>query len=80
MDKYTSVPDHSDSRSPAKVAVSVHDDFAALVSMLEGQLANLADADGRARVHILQAKAAAERGLALSERLIKLLQGEAAID
>jgi len=80
MDKYSSVPGHSGSRRPASVAASVHDDFAALVSMLDGQLAKVAAADERARAHIVQAKAAAERGLALSERLIELLQNQAALD
>ena len=80
MDKCTSVPDYSDIQPPATAAVSVHDDFAALVSMLEAQLAQVGDADERARTHIIQAKAAAERGVALSERLIQLLQDQAALD
>jgi hypothetical protein len=44
--------------------------------MLEDQLANVGAADERAREHILQAKAAAERGLRLSAKLVDLTRGE----
>ena len=55
-------------------AESVRSDFSQLVSMLDQQLTNLAGTDERARAHILEAKAAAQRGLVLSVQLIDLLR------
>jgi len=55
-------------------AESVHKDFSELVSLLDQQLANLSEGEGRARSHILEARAAAERGLKLSKQLIELLR------
>ena len=77
MDKYTGVPEYpSGDRSDdaAAAAQSVQADFTALLSMLDRQLANVADTDERARAHILEARAAAKRGLNLSARLVGLLR------
>lgn len=77
MDKYTSVPDYplvGRSDDAAAAARSVHADFTALVSMLDRQLSNAADTDELARAHILEARAAAKRGLDLSARLVRLLR------
>lgn len=76
MDKYRRVREYSAKQRPSAVAASVHGDFAALISMLEDQLANVGDTDERAREHIVQAKAAAERGLRLSAKLVDLTEEE----
>jgi len=66
--------DSSEFDDPAMAAESVRSDFGHLVSMLDQQLTNLAGTDERARAHILEAKAAAQRGLILSVQLIDLLR------
>ena len=67
--QYTS--EHDD---PAWAAESVRTDFSELLSMLDEQLANLSGDDDRARSHLLEAKAAAQRGLLLSTQLVELLR------
>jgi hypothetical protein len=77
MDKCTSFPDASFDVEPNRakaVAESVHSDFTSLISMLDRQLANVPESEERARAHILQARAGAERGLRLSAKLIELLR------
>lgn len=79
MDKYRRAfesADASDQNDAAMAAESVRTDFSDLVSMLNQQLANLADTDKLAQSHLLEAKAAAERGLMLSMQLIDLLRAE----
>ena len=56
----------------ASVAEAVHDDFKGLIAIFDRQLSN--GFDGEAKAAIVQARAAAERGLGLSERLIRLLR------
>ena len=59
------------SKFDASTAAYVQRDFQALVGVLEGHLAVLEPVDDQARSHVIRAKAAAERGLKLSERLMK---------
>lgn len=58
----------------AIAAESVLTDFSELVAMLDRQLQNVGELDGRARSHMAEAKAAAERGLKLSRQLVGLLR------
>ena len=77
MDKYDSGAGRSERPSPAdaaSVAESVQADFAALVGILENRLAALADSDSQVRRHVSDAKAAAERGVELSGRLLAALR------
>ena len=53
-----------------RVAQSVSRDFADLIAVFERELCNLPDSDDPARWHLAKAKAAAERGLQLSQGLI----------
>ena len=76
MDKYMrqfGSTDPSDQDDAAAAAESIRADFRDLVSMLDQQVANLAGTDDLARGHLLEAKAAAERGFMLSTQLIELL-------
>jgi hypothetical protein len=75
MDEYKHLNDSSEGyRDDAVLAAqSVLTDFGELVSMLDRQLGNLGDSDRSARSHMLEAKAAAERGLKLSKQLVALL-------
>ena len=57
-----------------KTAESVRGDFGQLIAVFDRRLASLSDADGGARSHILEAKAAAERGCKLSDKLMELLR------
>jgi hypothetical protein len=77
MDKFTGASEYTSgdrSDDTAAAAQSVHADFTALLSILDHQLANVADTDDRARAHILEARTAAKRGLDLSARLVGLLR------
>ena len=56
---------------PARTAQTVQRDFSDLVKIFDCQLANLPQSESPARSHIVRAKAAAERGLQLSEKLIE---------
>lgn len=53
-----------------RVAQSVSRDFADLIAVFERELCNLPGSDHPARWHLAKAKAAAERGLELSQDLI----------
>ena len=53
-----------------RVAQSVSRDFADLITVFERELCNLSGSDDPARWHLAKAKAAAERGLELSQDLI----------
>ena len=55
-------------------AQSIRTDFKDLIAMLDQQAETLAGRDERALSHILEAKAAARRGLVLSMQLIELLR------
>lgn len=77
MDEYKRINDGSEEwyqDDATMAAESVLTDFSELVAMLDRQLANVGDLDGRARSHMLEAKAAAERGLTLSRQLVGLLR------
>ena len=77
MDKYRSASDvtHASNSDEASVAAeSIRSDFSDLVSLLDQQTANLGVTDEAARSHLLEARAAAERGLELSMQLIELLR------
>lgn len=77
MDKYkrpfdapgTSYPDDA-----STAAESVRDDFSELVALFDRHFDAFADGDSRARKHISEARAAAERGLKLSHELIALIR------
>jgi len=76
MDKFVRSfdPHSSEQDDPAWVAESIRRDFSELLSMLDEQLGSLADGQERTRPHLLEAKAAAQRGLLLSTQLIELLR------
>ena len=58
----------------ASAAESVCSDFAELIQVFDQQLARLSDASKRERAHIADARAAAERGLRLSQQLSNMLR------
>ena len=62
-----------DEDTAASVAQSLRDDFVGLIAIFDRQLANRDFAACNKRSKISDAKAAAERGLTLSEELIELL-------
>lgn len=77
MDKYRRIAGCYYARRQAEammVAELVRMDFAKLVSMLDRQLAVTSSIDGSARSHVLEAKAAALRGVDLGSELIGLLR------
>lgn len=77
MDKFRrnfDPPDWSEQDDPAWAAESVRTDFSELLAMLDEQLANFSGGDDRSRSHLIEAKAAAQRGLLLSTQLIELLR------
>jgi hypothetical protein len=77
MGKYKSLasaPVESEPRGAVSVAQSVQQDFSGLVAIFDRHLANAPQLNGDARSAILEAKAAAERGLQLSHRLVYLLK------
>jgi hypothetical protein len=55
-------------------AESVRRDFGKLIELFSGHLDALAEGDGDTRRHLSEAKAAAERGLKLSDELILLMR------
>jgi len=73
MDKYKCTNSECDDDDSIAVAESVRRDFRELLAMLDRQLANVGETDARALSHFLEAKAAAERGLKLSELLVESL-------
>ena len=58
---------------PYGTAEAIRRDFAGLVEMFEQQLANLPAGDRLVQPHVARAKAAADRGLLLSHKLIEAL-------
>ena len=75
MDKYTPLSGRSEDWSPDDPSVtanSLRSDFSGLIEIFERHLKKVPADDGQARLHIAQAKAAAERGLRLSHQLIAL--------
>jgi len=56
-----------------RLARSVRRDFVDLVAILDQQLRSPSDSAGQERFHIMKAKAAAERGLTLSQDLIEVM-------
>ena len=59
--------------SRAGLARSVRRDFVDLVAIFDLQLSSPPEIDGQERFHISKAKAAAERGLRLSQELIEAM-------
>lgn len=75
MDNYRSLSGLSgdwSSDDPSDTANSLRSDFSGLIEIFERHLKNVPSGDSQARLHIAQAKAAAERGLQLSHQLIAL--------
>lgn len=75
MDKYRPLSGRSEDWSPDDPSVtanSLRSDFSGLIEIFERHLKKVPAGDGQARLHIAQAKAAAERGLRLSHQLIAL--------
>lgn len=68
LDDVTAELDESESAISAN---SVASDFAALVAILERQMELVSTDDYETRSHIAEAKAAAERGAALSRELLE---------
>jgi len=58
----------------AHSVLSVAHDFAALAAVFDRQLERVSAGDEETRSHILKAKAAAERGLQLSNELLTRIQ------
>ena len=65
-----------DPRRPAEAAELVRRDFDALVDVFDRQLAILSAHESERRSHVTKAKAAAERGLKLTRRLIHILRDQ----
>ena len=77
MDKDNRPAESSVECDPIKAvdtAEQVRRDFTALLRVFDGQLENLSIDENLQRSRISQAKAAAERGLKLSEQLIEMLR------
>ena len=80
MDKYSGLPDETVRSVPcqaASVAEAVQKDFRGLIAIFNRQLAEALQLDRETRSTISEAKAAAERGLKLSQQLIDLLRTRA---
>ena len=60
------------SDDPSVTADLLRSDFRGLIEIFDRHLMRVPSGDGQARLHIAQAKAAAERGLRLSHQLIAL--------
>lgn len=56
------------------VAQSIRADFSDLVAIFDSQLSGMCEADAKTRLHIVEARSAAARGLLLSSRLIDVLR------
>jgi hypothetical protein len=70
----TEAPVEFDGDESLNPVYAVADDFAALVVILERQLEMVPTSDEETRLHIGQAKAAAERGAQLSRSLLKRIE------
>ncbi len=57
-----------------ELAASVANDFRALVQLLARQAKSIGSDDGEVRAHLARATDAAERGLRLSEQLLKMAE------
>jgi len=80
MDKYSPVVRSSERGSRwgcAEAADSIEADFNDLIAILDRQLATLPITETQARVHIEQARAAAERGLRVSQELSSIVKEHA---
>jgi hypothetical protein len=80
MDKYRQLSGISQDWSledPSVTADSLRSDFSGLIEIFDRHLVRVPSGDGRTRLHIAQAKAAAERGLRLSHQLIALTKPRA---
>jgi translation initiation factor 2 beta subunit (eIF-2beta)/eIF-5 len=60
------------------LAVSIEQDFRALVEVLSREAERSGNKDGEIVMHIARAREAAERGLRLSERLVKIAESNRA--
>jgi len=77
MDKYSDLAHETVRSGPyeaASVTESVQQDFRGLIAIFNRHLAEAPQVVGEARSTIAQAKAAAERGLKLSQQLLDLLR------
>jgi hypothetical protein len=77
MDKYRPPSELSGdwlSDDPPLSVESLQNDFSGLIRVFDRHLKALPPEDRQARSHILQARAAAERGLRLSRELIDLVK------
>ena len=75
MDKHRQLSGISEdwsSDDPSVTADLLRSDFSGLIEIFDRHLMKVPAGDGQARLHIVQAKAAAERGLRLSHQLIEL--------
>lgn len=80
MDKYSPVVRSSERGSGwgcAEAADSIEADFSDLIAILDRQLASLPADEAQARQHLVQAKAAAERGLRVSQELTSIVKERA---
>jgi hypothetical protein len=77
MDKCKDPADPSQDRHSGDVSIaaeSVRSDFGELVALFNRHLDALSHHDSEARRHIAEARAAAERGLRLSNELVALMK------
>ena len=63
-----------DQEDAASLAESVHGDFVGLIAIFDRQLTSEVGPMGKDRSRIADARAAAERGLRLTEELVELLR------
>lgn len=63
-----------DQEDAASLAQSVHQDFVGLLAIFDRQLTSEVGPPGKNRSRIAGARAAAERGLRLTEELVQLLR------
>jgi hypothetical protein len=77
MDNEVRSPTSAEQDDVVRVAELVRQDLSDLLGILERQLGNASSADGPTWSRLSQAKSAAERGVALSERLVALLHRSA---
>jgi hypothetical protein len=73
-DPHANVSIDCDPGKAAEAAEMVRRDFSALLKVFEEQLAISSDNEVERRVHINEARSAAERGIKLSKELIDMLR------
>jgi hypothetical protein len=66
----------SDPSEAADVPRMLRRDLTALLRILDEQLASLSENESDRRLHIAEARSAAQRGLTISEQLIDLLRAD----